>query len=142
MQNLRGLGEEPLETRIAARLDGGLCNSSWHIRFAEGAVKHLPAINLDHSPLLIRTNGFMRPPSGPKPFRFLSAWLSHEKFKFFVKTTWCNDIHIVPFLKQFADELQEWNKTTFGNIFRKKRQLWSRIAGVQKILAHGEKDIC
>ncbi|PWA44555.1 hypothetical protein CTI12_AA523610 [Artemisia annua] len=123
-----------VETRKAARLDRGLCNLTWRTRFPEAAVKHLPAINSDHSPLFIKTNGLVPPPRGHKPFRFLSAWLTHENFETFVKTTWRNDIPIVLFLKKFAEDQQEWNKTKFGNIFRKKRHLWARIAGVQKAL--------
>ncbi|GKC74514.1 RNA-directed DNA polymerase, eukaryota, reverse transcriptase zinc-binding domain protein, partial [Tanacetum coccineum] len=100
-----------------------------------GAVLHLPGINSDHAPLLIKTNGFVAPTSGHKPFRFLSAWLSHQSFETFVKTMWRNDVPIVSFLNQFAENLQEWNKTTFGNIFRQKRHLWARIAGLQKAIA-------
>ncbi|GKD65668.1 hypothetical protein Tco_1307776 [Tanacetum coccineum] len=99
-----------METRRVARLDRGLCNLTWRTRFPEAAVKHLPAINFDHSPLYIKSNGFVSPPCGHKPFRFLSAWLAHENFETFVKTMWQNDVPI------------------------EKRHLWARIAGVQKAL--------
>ncbi|XP_071740367.1 uncharacterized protein [Rutidosis leptorrhynchoides] len=123
-------GRESLETRKTARLDRGLRDSLWRTRFSDAFVQHLPAISSDHSPLLIKTNGLVSPTRGTKPFRFLS----HEEFENFVKEKWRNDTPIVPFLKTFAEDLQEWNKTVFGNIFRKKGHLWSRIAGVQKTL--------
>ncbi|KAJ8446351.1 hypothetical protein Cgig2_005882 [Carnegiea gigantea] len=42
-----------VETKKYARLDRGLCNEQWRVRFAEANIHHLLQNKLDHSPLLI-----------------------------------------------------------------------------------------
>ncbi|KAG6417983.1 hypothetical protein SASPL_120180 [Salvia splendens] len=37
-------------------------------------------------------------------------------------------------IQAFTEKIQVWNKEVFGNIFRQKNRLLSRLAGVQKIL--------
>lgn len=44
-------------------------------------------------------------------------------------------LNLVPHLNYMANELQEWNKREFHNIFKEKRTLMARIAGVQRCLA-------
>ncbi|KAL7224711.1 hypothetical protein ACSBR1_026069 [Camellia fascicularis] len=39
------------------RLDRALCNAEWRITFPEGAVRNLPRTYLDHSPLMVYTEG-------------------------------------------------------------------------------------
>lgn len=80
-------GNSP-ETRRSARLDRALCNSDWGLRFDHARVKHLPALQSDHSPLLISPNGFAPLSSIVHPFRFQASWLSHEKFSEFVHEKW------------------------------------------------------
>jgi len=40
-------------------------------------------------------------------------------------------------LRELAADLIRWNKKVFGNLFRRKCQLWARIEGVQRSLAEG-----
>lgn len=127
-----GLSED---TRKSARLDRSLCNADWSTRFSNASVKHLPAIQSDHCPLLISPNGFAPISALNKPFWFQAAWMTHEQFDDFVKNKWSNEIPLVPFLKTFSHELQSWNKEVFHNIFQKKRELFARIGGIQKKLA-------
>ena len=42
-----------VDTWKSARLDRALCNGEWSLRFANAAMKHLPATQSDHCPLLI-----------------------------------------------------------------------------------------
>ena len=46
-----------VETRKYARLDRGLCNEQWRMRFEEASVHHLLQNKSDHSPLLISLHG-------------------------------------------------------------------------------------
>ncbi|XP_021861386.2 uncharacterized protein [Spinacia oleracea] len=57
-------------TRQSARLDRALCNTEWGLRFDSGGVKHLPALQSDHCPLLISSNGFAPLSALNRPFRF------------------------------------------------------------------------
>ncbi|KAJ8421811.1 hypothetical protein Cgig2_009394 [Carnegiea gigantea] len=40
-------------------------------------------------------------------------------------------------LRTLATELTHWNKEVFGNLFRRKRNLWTRIEGIQCTLNNG-----
>ncbi|KAJ8441388.1 hypothetical protein Cgig2_009096 [Carnegiea gigantea] len=64
-------------TRELARLDRGLCNDLWRMKFEESGVHHLLKNQSDHYPLLISPNGFAALPHTSKPFRFQVTWTSH-----------------------------------------------------------------
>ncbi|XP_021775573.1 uncharacterized protein LOC110739421 [Chenopodium quinoa] len=124
-----------VDTWQSARLDRAICNSDWSLRFPNASVKHLPAIQSDHTPILIAPNGFAPIADINRPFRFQAAWMTHENFRDFVESKWKKDAPLMPQLHSMAEELQQWNKTIFHNIFKKKRNLLARIAGVQRALA-------
>lgn len=67
-----------------------------------------------------------------KPFRFQEMWLHHEKFQEFVQSKWKRTQPIMNSLHALSEELQEWNRSVFSNIFQRKQQLLARIEGVQK----------
>jgi len=124
-------------TRKSTRLDRALCNIDWRAEFQEGAVQHLIWDQSDHCLLLISTNGFAPLPQSTKPFRFQVAWLSHNKFDEFLIQNWKSRMPMGQALGDLANNLQKWNKEIFGNLFRRKRKLWSQLEGVQKHLAEG-----
>ncbi|XP_021766594.1 uncharacterized protein LOC110731050 [Chenopodium quinoa] len=124
-----------ISTRTSARLDRALCNGEWSLKFANAASKNLPAVRSDHCPVLISPNGFAPISNINKPFRFQAAWMTHEKFREFIEEKWDKDAPLIPHLQKIAAELQDWNQSVFHNIFRKKRILLARIAGVQKSLS-------
>lgn len=55
---------------------------------------------------------------GPKPFRSLNVWFSHNKFKEFVDTEWhsLGNISGHMKLKAIRNPIKRWNKHTFGDI--------------------------
>ena len=124
-------------TRKEARLDRALCNVAWCVKFQEGTVRHLLQACSDHSPLLISTKCPPYAVNMPRPFRFQVAWTKHSQFEGVVASEWHSTGSIVPKTKQLALTLTKWNKEVFGNLFRRKRNLWSRIEGIQKRLAVG-----
>ncbi|XP_010666466.1 uncharacterized protein LOC104883619 [Beta vulgaris subsp. vulgaris] len=124
-----------LETRTSARLDRALCNGEWSLKFANAALKNLPAIQSDHCPLLISPNGFVPISNTNCPFRFQAAWLSHEQFSEFMEHNWDKTAPLVSHLAVMAEKLQDWNSSQFHNIFKQKRMLMARISGVQCCLA-------
>ena len=130
----RGLS---IATRKEARLERALCNMAWRVRFQEGVVRHLVQASSDHSPLLISTKGPMYDATTARPFRFLVAWTSHSQFEGIVASEWASTRSIVPKMQQLASTLCKWNKEVFGNLFQRKRHLWSRIEGIQKRLVEG-----
>ncbi|XP_074267507.1 uncharacterized protein LOC141590888 [Silene latifolia] len=124
-----------LETRQSARLDRALCNSSWSTLFENALVRHLPAFQSDHCPLLISPNGFAPVSNINRPFKFQACWLKHENFTEFIEENWPSNGIFTDRLDKLSKDLQEWNKQTFGNIFRKKRELIARIGGCQRELS-------
>ncbi|OMO65780.1 reverse transcriptase [Corchorus capsularis] len=68
---------------------------------------------------------------GPKftwhksPNSLLSSWENH-------------DAPIQSKLTKFAEVVKKWNKSSFGNIFQKKKRLLARLRGIQKARCNGE----
>jgi len=125
------------DTMKCARLDRALYSMEWRTRFQEGAVRHLIQSHLDHTPLLISTTGFIEYTESKKPFRFQVAWLTDEGFEKFIGDNWHSQQSLTSNLNKLALELSKWNSDVFGNLFRKKRQLWGRIEGIQTHVAEG-----
>ncbi|KAJ4837450.1 hypothetical protein Tsubulata_015301 [Turnera subulata] len=59
---------------VQERLDRVLANTSWSLPFPDAEVVHYPRTKSDHSTLLLRLWP-QHDSVGPKPFRFLAAWL-------------------------------------------------------------------
>ena len=130
----RGLTQS---TRKEARLDRALCNTEWRMKFQEGAVRHLIQAGSDHAPLLISTGGFARLPPFKKPFRFQIAWTTHHQFGQFIQDKWHHHSPLVANLRDLASALNRWNQKIFGNLFRRKHQLWAHLEGIQRRLDAG-----
>ncbi|XP_021761807.1 uncharacterized protein LOC110726644 [Chenopodium quinoa] len=123
------------ETRRSGRLDRALCTDNWALQFDKAKVKHLPTIHSDHCPIFISPNGFVPLQALHRPFRFQATWLTHENFKEFVSQKWDSNGTLMSSLSKLSTDLQCWNRDVFGNVFKQKRNLMARIAGVQRKLA-------
>lgn len=91
----------------------------------------LPRPISDHSPIMITDNNWNW---GPKPFRFMDAWLSHPKCLKIAKEVWETTptygwagCQIVKKLKEVKRRLKVWNKQEFGNMFTKQKGLQDQI---------------
>ncbi|KAL4330208.1 hypothetical protein AHAS_Ahas13G0377100 [Arachis hypogaea] len=104
----RGLQWEGQE-RVFKRLDRGLANNQWRTRFHDATVEVLTRRRSDHHPLLIKTERVTHIANN-KPFSALN---------------------------KLKEDLQEWNKNSFGNIFKMKRRLLNRIEGIQRSNSYG-----
>ncbi|KAA3472035.1 reverse transcriptase [Gossypium australe] len=122
------------QSRIQCRLDRTLGNIAARHKWAECLVQHLPRLNSDHAPLLIRLNGNTPPDRNLRPFRFQAAWLQHPDFNTLVQDNWRTDDHITDALENMSKQCLQWNKSVFGNIFTRKKRLEARIEGIQKTL--------
>ncbi|XP_021726206.1 uncharacterized protein LOC110693390 [Chenopodium quinoa] len=125
-----------MATRRSARLDRALCNSEWGLFFDKARVKHFPAIQSDHCPLLISPNGFAPLETLYRPFCFQAAWLSHENFNEFLCDKWRTDIPLMNLLKSFSSDLQQWNNTGCSDSFSK----WEGL-GLLKLEAKLRKEL-
>ncbi|KAH9706363.1 hypothetical protein KPL70_012184 [Citrus sinensis] len=67
---------------------------------------------------------------GPRPFQFLAAWLTNERFGSFVNGSW----NFLEAVADFTQQTRRWNKDIFENIIYRKRKLLARIGAIQRIL--------
>ena len=59
------------------RLDRGLANNEWLLRYGRTAVHHLTCSTLEHCPLFIEPE-IVEPTNPKKPFRFEEVWLAEK----------------------------------------------------------------
>jgi hypothetical protein len=72
-----------------------------------------------------------------RPFRFETAWTTHADFHHFLQEKWRGDNNLVEQLHHLTPHLKEWNKDTFGNIFKRKKELLTRLNGIQNSSSYG-----
>ncbi|CAL2238143.1 unnamed protein product [Prunus armeniaca] len=125
-------GEEDI---IWKRLDRGLCNIDWRFLFSEAHLSHLPRVNSDHCPIMVKLFSNHLPAKKSMPFRFQAMWLSHPSFFEFLSGLW-NSGTGNAFQKpaSLIWPLQHWNKQVFGCLFQKKRRILAWLAGIQRSL--------
>ena len=114
-------GTAPISFK-GARLDRGVCNLEWRIRFEHAVVKHLPKSHSDHVPLLVDLQGPVNA-AVQHSFRFQAAWITHPKFKQKVHSLWKNELSLMENNIEVAAGLSKWNREVFGNIFSKKKEV-------------------
>lgn len=109
----------------------GLANYRWFTHFKDGYVQHLNWFKYDHRPLLLRT-GRTTEKRPPKRFCFIAAWTTDESFKDMIKENWGNDPSCPVAISSLTEKIQVWNMDVFGNINRRKRDLISRLSGIDR----------
>jgi endonuclease/exonuclease/phosphatase family metal-dependent hydrolase len=119
---------------VYRRLDRGLCNHDWRMKFPEATIEHLVRRQSDHNPLLLRCSNSMASKEG-RPFCFQASWFSHTDYPPLVKETWARyKGDIVRCLKNVEDKSIIFNKDVFGNIFARKKEVEARLRGIQRAL--------
>ncbi|CAN1177927.1 LINE-1 retrotransposable element ORF2 protein [Linum perenne] len=111
---------------VSVRLDRALVNCNWLNRFPESKVLHLHKLKSDHRPIVLRSHNQVYSPNS-KPFRFISAWLTHASFSHVIKRKWCKGTDLPFALNNLSKDLCQWNKFVFGNIFRRKKRLTEEL---------------
>ena len=69
------------------RLDRGLANYDWFMKFPGSKIHHLHSDSSNHSPLWISMDGLDIPPHA-KPFKFEEMWLSDRGCLDIVEAVW------------------------------------------------------
>lgn len=119
---------------MSRRLDRGLCDMDWHLKFPEATVEHLVRRQSDHNPILMKCHTGISSREG-RPFRFQAAWCTHEAHSDIVKQAWRKDQGNVSLsLNNVKHESLIFNKEVFGNIFLRKIEYEARLHGIQKSL--------
>ncbi|KAF7832946.1 putative ribonuclease H-like domain, reverse transcriptase zinc-binding domain-containing protein [Senna tora] len=120
---------------VYVRLDCCMANLEWKDLFLNHRLEHLTAGSSDHVPILLRLNAPNRVAESlqysRRPFRFEKMWMSHDDCAKIVKDTWSedgNDRGVVQSLQAMAERFGVWNKSTFGHVGRKIKDLQKKIS--------------
>lgn len=101
-----------------SRLDRFLVNSAWLNLWPDLIQKGLPRSISDHVPILLMD---LKRNWGPKPFKFVNAWIHHPNFSEEIGKKWA-DIHIEGWagfvikekLKAMRSECKSWSEIHFN----------------------------
>ncbi|KAA3475693.1 Retrovirus-related Pol polyprotein LINE-1 [Gossypium australe] len=118
---------------MSERLDRALANDAWISAFPHALVYHLPRIKSDHRPIFLKTKPMINALRG-RPFRFLAGWTQHAKFKDLVSSKWRYLGNMAVSLAEFTSHVKDWNRSTYGYIGTRKRQLLKSIGTIQKAM--------
>ncbi|GKV14797.1 hypothetical protein SLEP1_g25615 [Rubroshorea leprosula] len=117
---------------IRERLDRAWANPEWKLLFPEATLFHLPRTSSDHCPILLDLKPFTHR-TGSRPFRMEKFWLDHPEFQALIQQIWSsNNSNTSDCLDTSMKQARIWSRNTFGNIFKRKQKLLSRLAGIQK----------
>ena len=123
-----------VQALIQERIDRYFVNPSWCVIFPDARVTHLTRCHSDHCLVLLE----MQPRAQDKrirPFHFQIGWLLDPSFFPIVHQAWERNNRLVDAINCFTQEAKEMNKNQFGNIFSRKKNLMSRLYGIQRVLA-------
>jgi len=74
---------------------------------------------------------------GNRPFRFEAAWITHKDFHRFLHEKWGRGSDLLHIISNLTPQLKDWNHETFGNIFRRKKEVLARLNGIQNSQNYG-----
>ncbi|KAI4351183.1 hypothetical protein L6164_005563 [Bauhinia variegata] len=64
-------------------------------------------------------------------------WISHPEYEGLIRENWHIQVpHITEKLTRVMEASKEFNVNTFGNIFKKKRNVKARLEGIYRTLDH------
>lgn len=109
-----------------------MANARWRTTFPNAYVRNLPGTTSHHCPIIIFITCNSNSPVYSRPFRVEFSWFSHLHFVNVVKKCWDSDTNFHDKIAMFKEDISDWNKNVFGNIFRKKNWILARLNGVQK----------
>lgn len=102
-----------------SRIDRAFVNAKWSDTWRATSLRGLPRSVSDHCALLLSTKS---EDWGPKPFRFLNAWMRHPGFLDIVANSWGESENagwgsfvFKEKLKRLKGALKKWNKEHFGH---------------------------
>lgn len=106
-------------------MDRGLCSVYWLDVFPNAKITHLLAAHSNNTPIFLSMDS-ARDTHKVYKFKFQVAWVEHEEFLQVVENGWKKDHMFQDSVNSTAEALNVWNKSTFGNIYRKKETVRSQ----------------
>lgn len=131
---------------MESRIDRVMANINWIDAFRDGTVTHLlqsygqHQFSSDQRPLLVclQTQDYGR--QDKRPFRFITAWVLHEKFETLVREKWKASISWKDQTEQFTEAYFKWNREIFRLTDFRKRKLYKRLGDISIAMKNGEQN--
>lgn len=124
---------------ILERIDRAVATPDWRNLFPCHEVRNLPRYKSDHSPLLVTFTDSapnLSNRNNPRCFRMEHMWLQHPNFKENLDNAWERTTmgeNIMEKLQICGAELMHWANKEFGNVKKKKKELYERLRELQQI---------
>ncbi|XP_057730225.1 uncharacterized protein LOC130945535 [Arachis stenosperma] len=122
-----------------SRIDRSLVTLEWLKMYPGTRLRGGPRGLSDHCPLIMEES---RTFDGPRPFRSLDSWFTHEGFLRMVKEEWreLGDIQFLDKMKALSVLVRRWHKQHFGNITERIRKFEEEIKKVDDMVSSGSYD--
>ncbi|XP_025661310.1 uncharacterized protein [Arachis hypogaea] len=122
-----------------SRIDRVVVSIEWIEEFPDIRVKSGPRGLSDHCPLIVED---ARVRGGPRPFRSLDSWFTHEGFLEMVKNEWRNlgDAQFTRKLKALTIPLRKWHKDNFGDMDKRLMMVEEEMKKIDNMVSNGTYD--
>ncbi|XP_025673631.2 uncharacterized protein [Arachis hypogaea] len=122
-----------------SRIDRVMVSLEWVEEFPETRLRGGPRGLSDHYPLIMEVTKIR---DGPRPFRSLDSWFTHEGFLRMVKEEWrgLGEKNIIEKLKVLTAPLGRWHKDNFGDMDKKIQQLEEEMKKLDDKVSSGVHD--
>ncbi|CAM8902040.1 unnamed protein product [Rhodiola kirilowii] len=122
------------EKEFRARLDRVTADANWRRIFYRAIVSHVQLHASDHQLLVLDTQGWLFNKKG-KLFRFEAMWLDHPDMGRLMNDFWSSNNNVQSSwcskLKDCENMLSAWNRSAFGNVQRRIKDLKVRLEEVK-----------
>ncbi|XP_016178775.1 uncharacterized protein LOC107621256 [Arachis ipaensis] len=111
----------------------------WLEEFSETRLRGGPRDLSDHCTIIVEEQ---RMQGGPRPFRGLDAWFTHDDFLRMVKKEWkgLGKMQFTDKLKALAAPLRSWHKNNFGEMDKKILKFEEEIKKIDDLVSTGVYD--
>ncbi|XP_057754649.1 uncharacterized protein LOC130973966 [Arachis stenosperma] len=125
--------------QLCSRIDRSLVSLEWLDVYPETRLRSGPRGLSDHCPLVMEDS---RRIEGPRPFRSLNSWFTHEGFLRMVKEEWreLGDVQFLQKMKALLEPLRRWHKQHFEDMAERIKKLEEEIRKVDDMVSSGRYD--
>ncbi|XP_016207680.1 uncharacterized protein LOC107648237 [Arachis ipaensis] len=125
--------------RSCSSIDRVLVSLEWLEKFPETRLRGGPRGLSDHCPIIVKDK---RQRDGPRPFRSLDSWFTHDGFLRMVKEEWrgLGNTQFTDKLKALSVALGRWHKDYFGDMDKKIMKFEEEIKKTDDMVGEGVYD--
>ncbi|XP_072062249.1 uncharacterized protein [Arachis hypogaea] len=125
--------------RSCSKIDRALVSLEWLEKFFETRLRGGSRGLLDHCPIIVEDKKLK---GGPRPFRSLHSWFTHEGFLRMVKEEWrgLGEMQFTDKLKALTVSLGRWHRANFGEMDKKITKFEKEIKKIDDMVSKGVYD--